>query len=59
MKTQPHKPRWFKNSVILVINAPTCGINKDGDTQYKVSKDGTRSETEVDDKLSDVVKAIC
>lgn len=59
MNNQPHKPRWFKDNEILIINAPTCGINKDGVTQYKVGKDGTRSETEIDDKLSDVVKSIC
>ena len=59
MNDQPHKPRWFKDNEILIINAPTCGINKDGVTQYKVGKDGTRSETEIDDKLSDVVKSIC
>lgn len=59
MNAQPHKPEWFRNQKVLVINAPTCGINKDGDTQYKVSKDGTRSLTEVDDKLYDTVCAVC
>lgn len=59
MNAQPHKPEWFRDKKVLVVNAPTCGINKDGDTQYKVSQDGTRSQTEIDDKLFEAVHAIC
>lgn len=58
MSTQPHRPTWFKYAKVLIINAPTCGINKDGDTQYKVSDEGERSATEIDDKLYDTVKQL-
>lgn len=51
-----HKPDWFQDDKILIINAPTCGINKDGFTQYKVDEQtGERSETEIDDKLYESV----
>ncbi|HCQ6371081.1 TPA: hypothetical protein OL520_002168 [Clostridioides difficile] len=51
-----HKPKWFEENKILIINSPTCGINKDGVTQYKVDENtGERSETEIDDKLYESV----
>ena len=54
--TEPHKPNWFKDEEILIINSPTCGINKDGITQYKVDVNtGQRSSTEIDDKLFEAV----
>lgn len=56
MKDKVHKPRWFKDGEILIINSPTCGINKDGITQYKVDVNtGERSNTEIDDKLYEAV----
>lgn len=58
MNAQPHKPSWFTDGNILVINAPTCGINKDGAVQYKVATDGTRSSDIIDDKLSVTVKKL-
>ena len=50
------QPKWFKDGKVLIINAPTCGINKDGNTQFQVDeKTGKRSETDIDDKLKDSV----
>ena len=49
-----HKPSWFKNNKTLIINAKTCGINKDGHEQYIVNPDtGIRSSTEIDDSLAE------
>ena len=56
MESQPHKPEWFSNEEVLVVNAPTCGINKDGDVQFKVSIDGTRSSDIIDDELNKTVE---
>ncbi len=48
----PYKPSWFRDNKIIISNAPTCGINKDGVEQYKVDPiSGKRSNSEVDDKL--------
>lgn len=52
-----HKPKWFKDDAVVISNALTCGINKDGDNQYIVLPDGTRT-TEIDDKLNDDVEKI-
>ena len=50
------QPKWFKDGKVLIINAPTCGINKDGNTQFQVDeKTGKRSETDIDDKLKDEI----
>jgi len=50
----PHRPAWFRNDEVVVSNAPTCGINKDGAEQYKVDPlTGERSTTELDDKLAE------
>lgn len=47
----PHRPKWFKDNYIIMSNAPTCGINKDGLEQLEVDKvTGKRKET-IDDKL--------
>ena len=32
------QPKWFKDGKVLIINAPTCGINKDGNTQFQVDE---------------------
>ena len=55
-KNKISQPKWFKDGKVLIINAPTCGINKDGNTQFQVDeKTGKRSETDIDDKLKDSV----
>lgn len=49
-----HRPKWFKDGVVLMSNAPTCGINKDGAELYKVDADGKRL-AQIDDRLADDV----
>jgi hypothetical protein len=52
------KPSWFKDGKVIVSNALTCGINKDGLEQFVVDvKTGKRSE-EIDDKLQKDVQYI-
>lgn len=54
-----HKPTWFSNGSVLVINAKTCGINKDGKEQYLVNPEtGIRSSSEIDDSLAECCDAI-
>ena len=54
-----HTPAWFAKGRVLVVNAKTCGINKDGKEQYLVSPDtGIRSSSEVDDSLAECCDAI-
>ena len=56
-----NKPSWFKNNQTLIVNAKTCGINKDGHEQYIVNPaTGVRSSSEIDDDLAeccDLIKA--
>lgn len=55
----PPKPSWFRDGLLLVSNAPTCGINKDGVIQYAVDPaTGVRSSTIIDDKLGQDVKSV-
>jgi len=49
-----HKPSWFKNGQTLIVNARTCGINKDGHEQYIVNLEtGIRSSSNIDDALAE------
>ncbi|OTU42536.1 hypothetical protein CAT37_13955 [Acinetobacter pittii] len=49
-----HTPSWFSKDKVLVINANTCGINKDGKEQYLVNPEtGIRSVSEIDDSLAE------
>lgn len=49
-----HKPSWFHEDQTLIINAKTCGINKDGYEQYIVNPEtGIRSISEIDDALAE------
>jgi hypothetical protein len=56
-----HKPSWFRDGQTLIVNARTCGINKDGHEQYIVNPEtGIRSNSNIDDDLAeccDLVKA--
>lgn len=55
----PHKPSWFRDDLVVMSNAPTCGINKDGNEQYVVDPiTGKRSDSEIDDKLLSDVRMI-
>jgi len=49
-----HTPSWFSDGKVLVVNAKTCGINKDGKEQYLVNPEtGIRSGSEIDDSLAE------
>jgi type I restriction enzyme M protein len=49
-----HNPSWFKNGQTLIVNARSCGINKDGHEQYIVNPEtGFRSNSEIDDDLAE------
>lgn len=44
---------WVKEGLVLIANSNTCGINKDGDTLYKVNKEtGERIIGQIDDELT-------
>lgn len=54
-----HKPSWYQDDKILVINAKTCGINKDGYEQYIVNPEtGVRSDSEINDALAEACDLI-
>lgn len=47
-------PTWFSKDNVLIVNAKTCGINKDGKEQYIVNPStGIRSDSEIDDSLAE------
>ncbi|GAB6059283.1 hypothetical protein [Desulfonatronum parangueonense] len=49
-----HKPSWFRDKQTLIVNANTCGINKDGHEQYLVNPEtGIRSISDIDDDLAE------
>lgn len=49
-----YKPSWFLKGEVLIVNAKTCGINKDGKEQYIVNQNtGVRSNGEIDDSLAE------
>lgn len=47
----PHRPQWFRDSKVVVSNAATCGINKDGAEQFKVDRETGERSKEIDDRL--------
>jgi len=54
-----HQPSWYKEDEILVVNASTCGINKDGHEQYLVNPEtGIRSNENIDDELAEACDSI-
>lgn len=54
-----HKPSWFREGQTLIVNARTCGINKDGHEQYIVNpQTGVRSNSEIDDDLAECCDSI-
>lgn len=48
-----HTPNWFKDDEVLVVNAKTCGINKDGKEQYLVDEQTGFRTLDIDDKLAE------
>lgn len=54
-----HRPSWFLDNKILIVNASTCGINKDGHEQYIVNPEtGIRSNSDIDDALAEACDMI-
>lgn len=54
-----HTPSWFSKGNVLVVNARTCGVNKDGKEQYLVNPEtGIRSVSEIDDSLAECCDSI-
>ncbi len=54
-----HTPSWFSKDKVLIVNAKTCGINKDGKEQYLVNPEtGIRSDSEIDDSLAECCDSI-
>lgn len=49
------RPTWFKDNAVLIVNAATCGINKDGHEQYVVDPGTGVRSAEIDDKLAEYV----
>lgn len=54
-----HKPSWYQENKVLIVNAATCGINKDGHEQYIIDPEtGFRSESDIDDALAEACDSI-
>lgn len=54
-----HKPNWYQENQILIVNAITCGINKDGHEQYLVNPEtGIRSNSDINDSLAEACDQI-
>jgi len=54
-----HKPSWYRENNILIVNALTCGINKDGHEQYTVNPEtGIRSNEDINDALAEICESI-
>lgn len=51
-----HRPSWFQDGKVLIINAPTCGINKDGNEQYVIDRSSGARLENIDDQLWDSVE---
>lgn len=54
-----HKPSWYQDNYILIVNSATCGINKDGHEQYLVDPEtGVRSNNAINDTLAEACEQI-
>lgn len=54
-----HKPSWYQDGQILIVNSKTCGINKDGHEQYVVNPEtGIRSNSDINDELAEACDLI-
>lgn len=54
-----HKPSWYQDGNILIVNSATCGINKDGHEQYIVDPaTGIRSSSSINDSLAEACENI-
>lgn len=53
-----HKPAWFKDGFVYVSYADTVGINKDGNTLFRVDSTTGKRTTIIDDKVEADVEAL-
>lgn len=53
-----HKPGWFKDGFVYVSYADTVGINKDGNTLFRVDPATGKRTTTIDDKVEADVHAL-
>lgn len=52
------KLSWVKPGKVLVLNAPTCGLNKDGVEQYEIDLATGRRKTTISNELGKIVSEI-
>ncbi|MEJ1154616.1 hypothetical protein [Microbacterium marmarense] len=53
-----HRPAWFKDGFVYVSYADTVGINKDGNTLFRVDTSTGKRTTTIDDKVEADVDAL-
>ena len=53
-----YEPDWFKADEVLIVNAQTRGINKDGHEQYTVDLGTGQRSTDINDQLADYVDQV-
>jgi hypothetical protein len=53
-----HRPSWFIDGQVVVSNAQTCGINKDGEELYIVDLKTGEHAGELDDRLRSDVRRV-
>lgn len=54
----PHKPKWFQDGLVYVSYADTVGINKDGNTLFRVDPTTGKRTDIIDDKVEIDVDAL-
>jgi hypothetical protein len=53
-----NRPKWYKDGKVLILNARTCGINKDGFEQFKVDHVTGKRGHIIDNQLLDLVNEV-
>jgi type I restriction enzyme M protein len=53
-----NRPSWFRDDEVLIVNARTCGLNKDGVEQYVVDPVTGARLAGIDDQLASAVASI-
>ena len=53
-----HRPSWFVDGQVLISNASTCGINKDGEELYVVDAATGEHTNQLNDQLREDVRRV-
>jgi len=53
-----HRPSWFVDGQVLISNASTCGINKDGEELYEVDAATGEHTNQLNDQLREDVRRV-